>query len=803
MLPISLCSLSRAKPLCATSKQFVSILNPHSTISNTLQRVPRLSPQLNSKRMASDDRSAPTGEPGEPGTADLASPPKAGQIVSHNGDEYETVQEGLAYILTPRQKTEAEPVQRPNKKNPKQKNVEPPQQAVFYNPIQQFNRDLSVLAIRAYGEHVLEAKKQKLDIKTEGRRKGKKRKRGGVDEKEENGVEPVKAKLEHNAADEQIENGGGPEVLAQEPVEARAPEAAPREQEKKVHFSILDALSASGLRALRYAKEIPFATRIVSNDISPSAIESMKMNIKHNGVEETVHPNTGDACAYMYSLAGQPKHNHQGAHLSKFDVVDLDPYGTAVPFMDAAVQCIGDGGMLCVTCTDTAVFASNGYPEKAHALYGGTPLKGPHSHEGGLRLVINALATSAAKYGLAIEPLLSLSVDFYIRVFVRVHKSPAEVKFRAGKTILVYNCDSGCGAWTTQPVAANKQKKNKNGDYFNCFGFSQGPTATQNCEHCGFKTHLAGPMWGGPLHNPHFIQKILNLLPGADKETYPTIPRIEGMLTSALEEDLDLGATSKQTTPQPDTSTEKQLSTANPSAIIPHADPTAIDRYPFFVSPSSLARILHTQTISEDEFRGALRHLGYRTTRSHTKPSSIRTDAPWDVVWEIMREWVRQKSPVKEGAIKEGTAGAGIMRRSRERAHKLEGEETPALSTLKKDILSAVESGKNVTDITTKLESALYRSRVRNEELESPKEGSTETQQGGEENSKESPSRATSPSKPLRVSGRIHPNKLDIVFDAALGREAVTSHRKKRLVRYQMNPKANWGPMTRASGPSR
>lgn len=28
----------------------------------------------------------------------------------------------------------------------------------------------------------------------------------------------------------------------------------------------------------------------------------------------------------------------------RVDVVDLDPYGTAAPFIDAAVQCISDGG---------------------------------------------------------------------------------------------------------------------------------------------------------------------------------------------------------------------------------------------------------------------------------------------------------------------------------------------------------------------------------------------------------------------------------------------------------------------------
>ena len=34
---------------------------------------------------------------------------------------------------------------------------------------------------------------------------------------------------------------------------------------------------------------------------------------------------------------------HAAEH-GRVDVVDLDPYGTAAPFIDAAVQCVNDGG---------------------------------------------------------------------------------------------------------------------------------------------------------------------------------------------------------------------------------------------------------------------------------------------------------------------------------------------------------------------------------------------------------------------------------------------------------------------------
>lgn len=36
-------------------------------------------------------------------------------------------------------------------------------------------------------------------------------------------------------------------------------------------------------------------------------------------------------------------YNHREER-NRVDVVDLDPYGTAAPFIDAAVQCVNDGG---------------------------------------------------------------------------------------------------------------------------------------------------------------------------------------------------------------------------------------------------------------------------------------------------------------------------------------------------------------------------------------------------------------------------------------------------------------------------
>lgn len=570
--------------------------------------------------------------------------PAEGQHISHEGKEYTTIKEGLAHILVPHDT--------PTSTDPRQSKEDIQKQQVFYNPIQQFNRDLSVLAIKTFGLDSVQRKEERhAKSLKKGPRKHKAQEKNVVDEVQaegaaEEGDPSLKRKLPEGETDDGAapakkqkvtENGDTTEAEATTAPDAQA-DAAKAPRPWRAPFTILDALSATGLRALRYAKEIPFATSITSNDMSKNAVESIKLNIKHNKLEGTIKPNTGNAIAYMYSYCDK----------NGYDVIDLDPYGTAAPFIDSAIQAINDDGLLCVTCTDSAIFASHGYLEKTYSQYGGLPFKGESCHEGGLRLVLHAIASSAARYGMAIEPLLSLSIDYYLRVFVRVRKAPNDVKLLAGKTMLVYSCDNGCGAWTTQFLARNKATKNKKGDLFYKHGFAAGPSADEHCKHCGTKTHIVGPMYGGPLHNVGFVERVLAQLNEVDRKTYPTMDRIEGMLRTALEE-ITFGI-------KPKDEASKQVL----DPLIPKADPAEIDHHPFFFIPSSISRVVHCSAPPTAALRGALRHAGFRVTMSHCKPGSIKTDASWTDIWHIMTEWIRQKAPLKN-PLKENTAGRAIM----------------------------------------------------------------------------------------------------------------------------------------------
>lgn len=689
-------------------------------------------------------------------------------------------------------------------------------QNVFYNPVQQFNRDLSVLAIKAFGEDACQRKRVRHEenYAKDKRKRDNKRKRGGG-LKEEHGAEEHPSKLQRSDDGSQMltsgtapgtnhqeqagkgaeveeslstveKTAGAPEIQIEattkeadvgrpEEVEARQismngqsaaagpgvgaetngdggrnaagrpPGQNTAQNPWQPRFRILDALSATGLRALRYASEIPFATAIVANDRERSATNSIKMNVEHNKLGGMITTTTEDALRHMYGVAYPPADSHGPTHINrKYDVIDLDPYGTAAPFVDAALQSLEDGGMLCVTCTDSGVWASCGYSEKTYALYGGMPIKGLHSHEGGLRLILHSVASSAAKYGMAIEPLLSLSIDFYARTFIRVRKSPADVKFLPGKTMLVYSCDHGCGAWTTQPIG--RHVKHKNSDINWKYSIAQAPLADRACEHCGSKQHLAGPMWGGPLHNPAFVEKMLDDLKGADADVYQTKPRIEGMLDTALEELVVNPEIADFRGVPPESKDGKK-------DIVPKTPVEAIDNHPFFFIPSALCKVIKSRAPPEILIKGAIRHAGYRATRSHCKPGSIKTDAPWTVIWEILREWVRQKSPIKDGSLKESTPGWKIMQAVR--TAKTDGENSSKNSVNGDNNANAGSDG--TPDIVTE-------------------------------------DRASTP--PPRPEEPSNLKDLKVVFDEQMGKDKPG----KRLVRYQENPRENWGPMRKAHG---
>jgi len=81
-----------------------------------------------------------------------------------------------------------------------------------------------------------------------------------------------------------------------------------------------------------------------------------------------------------------------------FDVIDLDPYGSAIPFLESAIQLLANGGLLCVTFTDMAVLCAR-RPHVCFYKYGCVPLPNKYCHEFALRNVLHLMNQMANKYG--------------------------------------------------------------------------------------------------------------------------------------------------------------------------------------------------------------------------------------------------------------------------------------------------------------------------------------------------------------------------------------------------------------------
>lgn len=499
--------------------------------------------------------------------------------------------------------------------------VFPSANEVFYNPVQQFNRDLSILGIRAWSKTFREEKRAKAQ-RSQQARSSKKRKlshdaavpdptmseAGKVitDLTEPAAVVPSTNPEEMPGADGQ-ESGAAPSQAMPKTAMESTQTGPDHVYEPK--FNVLEALSATGLRAIRYAKEIPHLAYVVANDLSAAAVDQIKLNSEHNGTANLVRPNQGDARSVMYTST------------NKYNVIDLDPYGSAAPFLDAAVQAIEDGGLLVVTCTDLAVLAGDSHPEKCWSQYGGTTIKqSDFCHEQALRMVINSIAVCAARYGRAIKPLLSLSIDFYVRLFIRVDTRPARVKHLMSNTMLTYQC-SGCKSFVNQPMGVVKP-----GNSPDQFKFSNASLAVgKDCLECGFTQHIGGPMYSGPLHDHQFIDQILEYATEAETSTdnaLGTIPRVKGMLNVAKEE-----------------------------LTVPH-----------HWSVAKMTKVLHCQSPPQDKILSAILNAGYEVSGSHTGPRSIKTNAPASFMWDVMRAFILE-NPIREESIVENSPGAAILKR--------------------------------------------------------------------------------------------------------------------------------------------
>lgn len=488
---------------------------------------------------------------------------------------------------------------------------------VFYNEVQIKNRDLSVLVLNEYAKqlgHEADEQFRRRTANVSWRKLPTTKQTWGPEfAKDAATIDNVKAIARDEAA----------KAAGKEQREITT------ERGELTGMRILEGLSATGLRSIRYAKEITDGVgvdKIIANDLETHAVNAIRANLNFNGMKdgEKVLANEGDATLYMYNHRTEEGSAHDHTRIRKFipkefrdfnlksepfDVVDLDPYGSPSPFLDAAVQCVRDGGLLAVTATDLSTLCGK-TTDMCFPRYRAQPIRvARFPHEFAIRILLGFIETTANQYGRHIVPILSVHMDFYIRVFVRVHSNKGEAKLAPTK--LSYAAHSrACDNFFLQPLATDTTKNNN---------ISVRPadlTLPSKCPETGAAMVMGGPIWSDPIHNFEFVNAL--------RARFASDYKPEGEFDARK-----LGAAEMV-----------HALVANVADEVPNA--------PLHYTLSAMCRAVHCENPSMDIFQSAIINAGYKVSKTHSSADHVKTDAPPALLWDIIRVWVRDRKPVNK-----------------------------------------------------------------------------------------------------------------------------------------------------------
>ena len=230
----------------------------------------------------------------------------------------------------------------------------------------------------------------------------------------------------------------------------------------------IDAMAASGIRGIRIKKEVPRELVVTVNDWDAPAGELIRRNAALNGV--AVDATNRGANTLMSS--------------TRFYFVDLDPFGTPAPYIDAACRSakIGIG----VTATDTAPLCG-AHLRAGMRRYGSRPLKTEYYPEVGLRTLLGMVAREEAKYDRGLKPLLCHATEHYVRLYLQVQHGVADADRAVGQIGFLVHC----------PKCFHRE-----------FIRGLAVAAPARCPVCGRPAAVGGPLWLGPTKDNAFVAAV-------------------------------------------------------------------------------------------------------------------------------------------------------------------------------------------------------------------------------------------------------------------------------------------------------
>lgn len=238
-------------------------------------------------------------------------------------------------------------------------------------------------------------------------------------------------------------------------------------------LQICDALAASGVMGLRILEEVQGIEKLVFNDISSASTEKIQENLELNAPDrDDVTVSQGDANLLLTDS------------FRSLDYVDIDPFGSPVPYLDSAARALSHKAGIGVTATDLGPLYGS-YPEVCRRRYASRPLKVSFGHEIGMRILLKEVVQAFSRYDHAFEPLMCWHQQHYTRVVGTSMESKKECNSQLASVGFLSFCrECRWRAYTSQEA----------------------------CPHCQNGTEKAGPLWTGQFANPGVAQDVERFL---------------------------------------------------------------------------------------------------------------------------------------------------------------------------------------------------------------------------------------------------------------------------------------------------
>ncbi|MWV40457.1 tRNA (guanine(26)-N(2))-dimethyltransferase [Natrialba sp. INN-245] len=245
-----------------------------------------------------------------------------------------------------------------------------------------------------------------------------------------------------------------------------------REREERAE-SYLDAMTASGVRGVRAAAD---GWDVTCCDLEEDAVDLARENLERN------------------DLAAEARVEHRNvnalAHDEAFDVIDLDPYGSPMPFADAAFARCRD--LVCVTATDTAPLCGAHFNSGIRS-YSAVPQNTDYHAEMGVRTLLSALARSAARFDVGVEPIFSHATSHYVRTYLELDRKASAADAALEHLGYISHCEDCLYREAEHELIADP---------------------LETCPECGGERVLvAGPLWLGPYRDPEFVAAVREEIP--------------------------------------------------------------------------------------------------------------------------------------------------------------------------------------------------------------------------------------------------------------------------------------------------